>query len=103
MKLRRTGWNVVEKLKSVGQQGKALVYIVMKFPGDTVPFLLLRLNQSTAHARQSFLPFFAIGDIDAGADVAGKRAVRGCHRNTDVEDPSVFPIVSAESVFHPEG
>ena len=45
----------------------------------------------------------AVGDVEAGADVAGELAVAGVHRAAGVDDPAVLAVVAAQPVFHLEG
>ena len=45
----------------------------------------------------------AVGDVEAGADVAGELAVAGVDRAAGVDDPAVLAVVAAQPVFHLEG
>src|SRR5690242_8530516 len=45
------------------QQRHALIEIVVEFPGDPTTFLLVSLNQSTAHAGKSFFCKFTLSDV----------------------------------------
>src|SRR6185503_5059259 len=42
---------------------------------------------------------FAFGDVEHGADMAKKFAVLGKARTTLVQDPTVFAVMSAQTVF----
>ena len=45
----------------------------------------------------------AVGDVEAGADVARELAVRVVDGAAGVDDPAVFAVVAAQPVFHLEG
>ena len=45
----------------------------------------------------------AVGDVEAGADVAGELAAAGVHRAAGIDDPAVFAVVATQPVLHLEG
>src|SRR5271170_3419202 len=57
--LGRIGRALLELCQFNGQQRETLTDIVVKFSGDPATFLLLRLNQLAAHARESRVRQFA--------------------------------------------
>src|SRR6516225_4438233 len=52
---------------------------------------------------QRSLGLFAFGDVDAAADVAGKRRAGAYHRNTIAHDPAIFTVESAQTIFERKG
>ena len=78
---------------------KTLVYVIVKFSCDAATFFFLRLNHAPADSRKCFGRFFALGDIYAGADVAGKRTVRIKSWHASVEHPSIFPVLLPEPIL----
>jgi hypothetical protein len=79
-----------------------LIDVVVKFPADPSTFLLLCLKQLTTHACEGLVRQFALGYVDARADIPGKITVYVESRHTLVENPPVLPVMLPEPVLHLE-
>ena len=74
----------------------------MKQFGGELAETFARLPERLFSGPQGCFHLLLIGDVDAGADVAGKGAVRPKPGYTRVEDPTIFSIEPLQAVFHAE-
>ena len=81
----------------------ALTEIVLKLSGNPRSFVLMGLHQTLAQTRESEPCKLQIRDVNRRADVAFKAAILEKPRRAGVEDPSIFAVVPAEPILHPEG
>jgi hypothetical protein len=58
------------------------------------------LNQPATNTRHRFLGELPFRDVDAGANVTGKRAVLIESGHPDVNHPAILFIVSAQPILH---
>src|SRR6516162_5503218 len=75
----------------------------MQLSRNPSTFFLMGFNQSATHTRKGLFGQFLLGDIEAGADVPGKRTVSVESGNAEVEDPTVLTIVTAKPILHVVG
>src|SRR5271155_1348591 len=83
------------------QQRETLTDVVMELSGDSGTFLLLRFNQPAVHVGEGLLRKFAVGDIDTRPYVTSKRIINE-PRHANVDNPSIYSVVAAETILHPE-
>ena len=62
----------------------------------------LRLDELRLLPAQRFFRLFALGDVDAGSDVAGQRAIPRELRDGGIEDPSILAVVTLEPILRRE-
>src|SRR5262245_42561682 len=62
----------------------------------------LRFPELRLLPAQGFFRVFALGDVDARSDIAGRRAIQRQQRHARVEHPSVFAIVPREPILQLE-
>src|ERR1700704_1954402 len=99
---RRLGKMLAPTFQLNRHQRDALIDIVMQLSGDPGALLLVGLNQPATHAGEALLCQFAIGDVEARADIAGKRAVRVESWHTYIGYPAVVSVVPPEPILHLE-
>ena len=74
------------------EQRQALIDVVMELSREAASLLLLGLDEAPADGCHRLFGDLPVGDVDAGADVAGKQSRFVVHRAADIEEPSVSAV-----------
>src|SRR5262249_49103586 len=77
-------------------QRHSLIQIVVEFSGNAGALVLAGADQLTAQVRQRLFRGLAVGDVDAGTDIAEQFAVGRELRSPGIKHPSELSVGSAK-------
>src|SRR5579862_5382695 len=78
----------------------SLVDVVVQVSCNSTAFLLLSGQQLPLRSSEKFFGVLPVGNINGASDVSGEGSIRAEARNSDVQDPAIFLIVTTQAVLH---
>jgi len=84
------------------KKSHALADVVVELAGDAGAFFFLGVDEAAGEFVEEIFGKFALGDVDAGADVAAENAVGAEARDAVVDHPAVLVVVAEQAILHDE-